>query len=163
MFTSASRASGLAWDLGSLIAFRALQGGGGGMLTPVGTAMLFRAFPPHERAKAASILMIPMVVGPASGPVLGGYLVEFHTWRLIFLINIPIGVLGLIFAGLFLKEERQEAPGRLDLPGFVLAGVGLATLLYALAQAGQHGIGDAQVLAFGGIRLMTLTLFPVVD
>ena len=163
VFTSASLASGLAWSLESLIAFRVLQGVGGGMLTPVGTAMLFRAFPPHERAKAASILMIPMVVGPASGPVLGGYLVEFHSWRWIFLINIPVGVLGLIFAGLFLKEERQDAPGRLDLPGLVLAGVGLAALLYALAQAGQNGIGDSQVLAIGGAGLATLAIFTAVE
>jgi len=157
IFTSASLACGLAWNLESLIAFRVLQGVGGGMLTPVGTAMLFRAFPPHERAKAASILMIPMVVGPASGPVLGGYLVEFHSWRLIFLINIPIGILGLIFAGLFLKEERQDAPGRLDAPGL------LATLIYGLAQAGQNGIGDPQVLLFGGFGLATLVVFTLVE
>ena len=140
-----------------------LQGVGGGMLTPVGTAMLFRAFPPHERAKAASILMIPMVVAPASGPVLGGYLVEFHTWRLIFLINIPVGLLGLIFAGLFLKEERQDAPGRLDMPGLLLAGVGLAALIYALAEAGQNGIDNARVLVIGGFSLASLTVFTVVE
>lgn len=133
------------------------------MLTPVGTAMLFRAFPPHERAKAASILMIPMVVAPASGPVLGGYLVEFHTWRLIFLINIPVGLLGLIFAGLFLKEERQDAPGRLDMPGLLLAGVGLAALIYALAEAGQNGIDNARVLVIGGFSLASLTVFTVVE
>ncbi len=163
LFTGASLACGLAWNIESLIAFRVLQGVGGGMLTPVGTAMLFRAFPPHERAKAASILMIPMVVAPASGPVLGGYLVEYHTWRLIFLINIPVGVLGLIFAGLFLKEERQDAPGRLDLPGLLLAGAGLAALLYALAEAGQNGIDDPQVLVIGGIGLVVLAVFTVVE
>jgi EmrB/QacA subfamily drug resistance transporter len=163
VFTSSSLACGLAWNLESLIAFRVLQGVGGGMLTPVGTAMLFRAFPPHERAKASSILMIPMVFAPASGPVLGGYLVEYHSWRLIFLINIPVGVLGLIFAGLFLREERQVAPGRLDLPGLVLAGAGLATLLYALAEAGHKGIDDAQVLSFGGAGLATLAVFTVVE
>ncbi len=163
IFTGASLACGLAWSLESLIAFRVLQGVGGGMLTPVGTAMLCRAFPPNERARAASILMIPMVVAPASGPLIGGYLVEFHTWRLIFLINIPIGLAGLIFAGLFLREERQEAPGRLDLPGFLLGGVGLAALLYALAEAGQKGIGDPQVLAIGGFGLATLAVFAVVE
>ena len=104
MFTSASLACGLSWSIESLIAFRVMQGVGGGILTPVGTAMLFRAFPPHERAKGAAILMIPMVFAPASGPVLGGYLVEFHDWRWIFFINIPVGVLGLVFAGMFLRE-----------------------------------------------------------
>ena len=81
VFTAASFLCGLSWNIESLIAFRILQGIGGGMLTPVGTAMLFRAFPPHERAKGAAVLTIPMVVAPASGPVLGGYLVEFHDWR----------------------------------------------------------------------------------
>ena len=106
IFTSGSLLCALAWNIESLIAFRVLQGAGGGILTPVGTAMLFRAFPPEERAKGAAILMVPMVVAPASGPVLGGYLVEYHDWRWIFLINIPVGLLGLVFAGLFLREEK---------------------------------------------------------
>jgi EmrB/QacA subfamily drug resistance transporter len=163
LFTSASLACGLAWSLESLIAFRVLQGVGGGMLTPVGTAMLYRAFPPHERAKASSILMIPMVVAPASGPVLGGYLAEYHTWRMIFLINIPVGLLGLAFAGLFLKEEKQAAPGRLDIPGLTLAGVGLASLMYGLAEAGHKGLDDPSVMIFGGIGLAVLAAFLVVE
>src|SRR3990170_3667453 len=125
LFTSASLLCGLAWNIESLVAFRVLQGVGGGILTPVGTAMLFRAFPPEERAKGAAVLMIPMVVAPASGPVLGGYLVEYQDWRWIFLINIPVGVLGLLFAGFFLKEDRQPHPGRVDVPGFILASSGL--------------------------------------
>src|SRR3990172_3015645 len=117
LFTGASFLCGLAWNIESLIGFRVLQGVGGGMLTPVGTSMLFRAFPPHERAKGAAILMIPMVVAPASGPVLGGYLVQYQDLRWIFFINIPIGVLGLLFAGAFLREERQANTGRPGLPG----------------------------------------------
>jgi EmrB/QacA subfamily drug resistance transporter len=163
LFTSASFACGMAWNLESLIAFRALQGVGGGILTPVGTAMLFRAFPPHERAMASSILMIPMVVGPASGPVLGGYLVEYHDWRFIFLINIPIGILGLIFAGLFLKEDKQDAPGKLDVPGLLLAASGLGTLMYALAEAGHKGIDDPQVMMFGGVGVLLLAVFLAVE
>ncbi|MEX0682971.1 MAG: MDR family MFS transporter [Dehalococcoidia bacterium] len=163
LFTLASFACGMAWNLESLIAFRVLQGVGGGMLTPVGTAMLFRAFPPHERAKGAAILMIPMVVAPASGPVIGGYLVEYHTWRLIFLINIPVGLLGLLFAGLFLHEEKQEAPGRLDLPGLGLAAVGLGALMYALAEAGRKGIDDPSVMLLGGMGLAVIGLFVVVE
>lgn len=129
LFTSASMLCGLAWNVESLIAFRVLQGVGGGMLTPVGTAMLFRAFPPHERAKGAAVLVIPMVVAPASGPIVGGYLVEYQDWRWIFMINVPVGVLGLVFAGLFLREERQAAAGRIDIPGFVLASAGLAFVI----------------------------------
>ncbi|MEO8456461.1 MAG: MDR family MFS transporter, partial [Chloroflexota bacterium] len=163
LFTAASLGCGLSWSLESLIAFRVLQGVGGGMLTPVGTAMLFRAFPPHERAKASSILMIPMVVAPASGPVLGGYLVEYVDWRWIFLINIPVGVLGFIFAGLFLKEEKQSAPGRLDVPGLLLAAAGFASLMYALAEAGSNGFGSAKVLGFGAAGAALIIAFTIVE
>jgi EmrB/QacA subfamily drug resistance transporter len=159
IFTGSSLLCGLAWNIESLIAFRVLQGAGGGILTPVGTAMLFRAFPPEERAKGAAILMIPMVVAPASGPVLGGYLVEYHDWRWIFFINIPVGILGLIFAALYLKEEKQQNTGRLDVPGFVLGAAGLAAVIYALAEAGIHGFGDPQVLAIGALGLGILALF----
>lgn len=163
LFTSASLACGLAWNIESLIAFRVLQGIGGGMLTPVGTAMLFRAFPPHERAKGAAILMIPMVVAPASGPVLGGYLVEYQDWRWIFLINIPVGMLGFIFAGMFLKEEKQSTAGSLDLPGLALAGIGLGSLMYGLAEAGDRGLDDPRVLMFGAIGLVVLAVFAIVE
>ncbi len=163
LFTTGSLLCGLAWNIESLIGFRVLQGVGGGILTPVGTAMLFRAFPPEERAKGAAILMIPMVVAPASGPVLGGYLVEFHDWRWIFLINIPVGVLGLAFAALFLREEKQPNPGRVDIPGFVLAAVGLAAVMYALAQAGIRGFDDSRVLTFGLPGLVVLAAFAFVE
>jgi EmrB/QacA subfamily drug resistance transporter len=163
LFTAASLACGFSNSIEMLIAFRLLQGVGGGILTPVGTAMLFRAFPPHERAKGAAILMIPMVVAPASGPVLGGYLVEYQSWEWIFWINIPVGVLGFIFAGLFLREEKQPDPGRLDVPGLLLAGAGLASLLYGLAEAGDKGFGDTQVLGFGAAGLALLALFTLVE
>jgi EmrB/QacA subfamily drug resistance transporter len=163
IFTSASFMCGMAQSIEQLIAARVLQGAGGGMLTPVGTAMLFRAFPPYERAKAAAILMIPMVVAPASGPVIGGYLVEYWDWRWIFFINIPVGVTGLIFAGLFLREEKQPNPGRLDLPGLVLASIGLASLMYGLAEAGERGLDDTRVLGFGALGLAILGVFTLVE
>src|SRR6266498_3654695 len=132
LFTSASLLCGLAWSIESLIAFRVLQGIGGGMLTPVGTAMLFRAFPPQERARASAILVLPAVLAPATGPVLGGYLVEYYSWHWIFLVNLPIGLVGLVIAALYLREQREAAPGRLDLPGFFLSAPSLALLVYAL-------------------------------
>ncbi len=160
VFTISSLMCGLAWNVGALISFRLLQGVGGGMLTPVGTAMLFRAFPPVERAKASALLTIPAVVAPASGPVLGGYLVEYQSWHWIFLINVPIGVVGLIVAALFLKEEKQPATGRFDVAGFLLSGFGLASVVYALAEAGQRGFDDGRVMAFGmgGIALLALVV-----
>ena len=163
LFTLSSFLCSMAWNIESLIAFRALQGVGGGMVTPVGTAMLFRAFPPAERAQAGALLTIPLVVAPASGPVVGGYLVEFQSWHWIFWINVPIGILGLLFAAIFLREEKQEHAGRLDVPGFILSGAGLAALLYALAEAGSRGFADGRVLLFGLTGLALMFSFAFVE
>jgi len=163
MFTLGSALCVFSWSIHALIAFRVFQGVGGGMLTPVGMAMLFRAFPPSERAQAGAVLAIPMVVAPASGPVLGGYLVEYQSWHWIFAINIPIGIASLLVAGLLLREERQENPGRLDMPGFVLASAGLATLMYALAEAGTRGLDDARVLSVASVGVAILSVFAIVE
>jgi EmrB/QacA subfamily drug resistance transporter len=163
LFVLGSLLCGFARSIEVLIAFRVLQGVGGGLLTPVGIAMLMRAFPPAERAQAAALIAIPTVVAPASGPVLGGYLVEYQSWHWIFYINVPIGIAGLIAAALFLREEKQANPGRLDVPGFLLSASGLACVMYALAEAGPRGFDDARVLLFGLLGLALLTAFTIVE
>ncbi len=163
VFTLGSLLCALSWNIGALISFRIMQGVGGGMLTPVGTAMLFRAFPPSERAKASAMLAIPAVVAPASGPVLGGYLVEYQSWHWIFLINVPIGLAGLLVAALVLRESKEESAGRLDMPGFILGSSGLASVVYALAEAGTHGFDNGRVLAFGLGGLALLGAFTLVE
>jgi EmrB/QacA subfamily drug resistance transporter len=163
LFTLGSALCVFSWNIHALIAFRVFQGVGGGMLTPVGMAMLLRAFPPSERAQAGAVLAIPMVVAPASGPVLGGYLVEYQSWHWIFAINIPIGIVALLVSGLLLREERQKNPGRLDMPGFVLASAGLAALMYALAEAGTRGLGDTRVLLVGLAGVAVLGVFAIVE
>src|SRR5271157_5860467 len=125
VFTAASALCGLASSLGELVAFRVLQGAGGGMLAPVGMAMLFRAFPPEERVRAASVLTIPTIVAPALGPVLGGLLVTELSWRWVFFVNLPIGIAAVVFGVLFLKHSAEGQPGRFDVAGFLLAGLGL--------------------------------------
>ncbi|MDH4148523.1 MAG: MFS transporter, partial [Acidimicrobiia bacterium] len=105
MFTFASALCGLAWNIQSLIAFRVLQGVGGGMLTPVGTAMLFRAYPPAERPRASSLLAMVTVLAPAVGPLIGGALVENASWRWIFYVNLPIGALGVWFSLRYLRNH----------------------------------------------------------
>lgn len=139
VFTAASVLCGLAGAMWMLIGARVLQGIGGGMLAPVGQAMLFRAFPAHERAKASAVLAVPVTIAPTLGPLLGGLLVEYAGWRWIFFINVPVGLIALLFTVLFLEEEQRTRAGRFDLPGFVLAGAGLATLLVGLEQGAQHG------------------------
>jgi EmrB/QacA subfamily drug resistance transporter len=148
-FTVASALCGLAWDEHSLIAFRVLQGVGGGMLAPVGTAMLFRAYPPWDRAKASAILAIPTILAPAMGPVLGGFLVTHASWRWIFLVNVPVGIVGFVFAARALEEHTEPNPGRFDMKGFVLSGSGLALLLFALARGPSQGWASLDVLLPG--------------
>jgi EmrB/QacA subfamily drug resistance transporter len=138
-FTAASALCGQAHSIGELIAFRVLQGVGGGMLTPVGTAMLFRAFPPSERAKASTVLMLPAVLAPALGPVVGGWLVTDVSWRWIFYVNLPIGLFGFVFGLLFLKENREPTAGGFDLAGFLLSGGGLALVLFSLSEGPRRG------------------------
>lgn len=163
MFTAGSALCGEAQSISQLIAFRVIQGVGGGMLTPVGTAMLFRAFPPQERAKASAVLTVPVAVAPALGPIVGGLLVDHASWRWIFRVNIPIGIIGLILAVVFLKEHTEPNAGRFDFAGFVLGGAGLPLVLYALSVAPNDGWTDSTVLLTGLGGLVLLAALVVVE
>ncbi len=163
VFTLGSFLCGIVNGLGLLIACRVLQGIGGGLLTPVGAAMVFRAFPLAERARVSALVTIPAVVAPALGPVVGGFLVQYWTWHAIFLINVPIGLVGLVVAIIGLREYRVAGTASLDIPGFGLAAVGLASLVYALGEVGSRGIGDTRVLAFGLVGIAALVGFVLVE
>lgn len=156
VFTLASAMCGLATSLGELVVFRVIQGVGGGMLTPVGMAMLYRTFPPSERVRLAGILMVPTALAPALGPVIGGLLVTDLTWRWVFFVNLPIGTAALIFGALFVSEQRESAPGRFDLTGFVLAGAGLGALMYGVSEGPAQGWGSITVIAMmaAGVTLL---------
>jgi EmrB/QacA subfamily drug resistance transporter len=149
LFVGGSMACGAAQTIGQLIAFRVLQGVGGGMLTPIGVAMLFRAFPPIERARAATIVMIPTLVAPALGPVLGGLITDTIGWRWIFYVNVPFGALALAFGLLYLREHTEPTAGRFDVAGFVLSGFGLASIAYAINEGPYIGWTDPWVIALG--------------
>ena len=105
IFTLASMACGLANSLDQLVTARIVQGLGAGLITPVGSAMLYRAYPLHERAKAANTVLSVAVIAPAIGPTIGGLLIETVSWRAIFFINVPIGVLAFILGFLWLFED----------------------------------------------------------
>jgi EmrB/QacA subfamily drug resistance transporter len=163
MFTGASALCGQASGLGELVVFRVLQGVGGGMLVPVGTAMLFRAFPPIERAKASTVLIIPTVLAPALGPVLGGWLVTDVSWRWIFYVNLPVGVVAFAIGFLFLREEREGSAGRFDVLGFLLSGAGLALVLFALSQGPEKGWRSPEVLGAGAIGVLSFVALVAVE
>lgn len=139
VFTGASALCGLATSLGELVVFRVIQGVGGGMLTPVGMAMLYRTFPPAERVRVAGLLMIPTALAPALGPVVGGLLVTDLSWRWVFYVNLPIGVAALLFGLVFVVEQREAVPGRFDRYGFLLAGAGLGALMYGVSEGPSKG------------------------
>lgn len=163
MFTIGSAFCGLAWNIQSLILFRVLQGIGGGMMTPVGTAMLFRAFPPHERTKASSVLAFPTALSPALGPVLGGFLVDYVGWRWIFWVNLPIGIAAFFFGLTFLREHKEENAGGFDFTGLFLSGIGLVLLLYSLSTGPTSGWTDPFVLFSGIIGIILLLVLAFVE
>jgi EmrB/QacA subfamily drug resistance transporter len=145
-FTMGSLLCSLSQSMGQLILFRVLQGVGGGMLTPVGIAMLYRAFPPAERAKAAMIVMIPALCAPAAGPVLGGLLVTHASWHWIFLINVPIGIVAFFFGWKNLRDHKEKSVGSFDLPGFLLSAGALSLIVFALSDGPEAGWASPPVL-----------------
>jgi EmrB/QacA subfamily drug resistance transporter len=172
LFTGASALCGVASSLPELVLFRILQGGAGGMLAPVGMAMLYRVFPPDERIRAAAILTVPTTFAPALGPVLGGLFVTELSWRWVFYVNVPIGVAAFTFGAVFLRQQPQAGAGRFDLKGFLLSGFGLGLLMYGVSEGPGLGWHDAQVLssiAAGAVLLAGMvfvelrTAAPIVD
>ncbi len=158
MFVLGSALCGWAWSIESLVFFRILQGVGGGMLTPVGTAMLYRAFTPSERARASAIMSIPTMFAPMLGPLFGGFLVDAVSWRWIFYVNVPVGVASFVFSWIALKEHREPGAGKFDPGGFIFSGVGVAGVLFALSRGPEDGWTSPVVLAsgFGGIACLAL-------
>lgn len=162
-FTTASALCGLAPSLNTLIFFRILQGLGGGALLPLGTAMLFTAFPPNERGLALSVFGIPSLVAPALGPTLGGFLVEYVDWRFIFYINLPIGIIGALIAGRNLRERKSATRAAFDLPGFILSTMGFGCVLYGLSNAATDGWTSGTVVGFLGFGVAALAAFALVE
>jgi EmrB/QacA subfamily drug resistance transporter len=163
IFVVGSAMCGAAQSLSQLIAFRFLQGVGGGMLTPVGVAMLFRAWPPAERAKASTIIMVPTLAAPALGPIIGGLLVTNFDWRWIFYINVPLGILAFAFGVATLRENTEPSAGRFDLPGFVFSALGLSLVVFALSEGPRSGWTSPTILTTGAIGLVSFVVLVVVE
>ncbi|MER5791435.1 DHA2 family efflux MFS transporter permease subunit [Streptomyces sp. NPDC001980] len=161
VFTAGSALCGTATSLGQLVVFRVVQGAGGGMLASVGMAMLLRTFAPHERVRASAVLSIANGLAPTMGPVLGGILVTQVSWRAIFYVNVPVGVLATAFGALFLRNRPARPAERFDLIGFLLAACGFGLLMYGVSVGPEQGWWTVPVvaaLACGAVLLTAMTV-----
>lgn len=163
IFSIARAACALANSVPELVAYRIVQGAGGGMMIPVGLTMLTRAYPPEQRARISRLIIIPTVIGPASGPVIGGLLIDSLSWRWIFLISLPLGIATFIFGWMFLKEHKEPRPGAFDLPGFVLSAGGLALILFSLSSGPERGWAHPVTLLTGISGAVAFTLLVFVE
>ncbi|MGA9275429.1 DHA2 family efflux MFS transporter permease subunit [Ilumatobacter sp.] len=161
LFTVSSAACALAPTLGVLVAARVVQGAGGGLMMPVAMAMIYLLFDPHERGKALGYFGIAVMAAPAIGPVLGGGVVSSVGWRWLFLINIPIGMIGIPVALRLLTDSGYRDRRRLDRVGLALSGVGLAVLLIGFSRGAFWGWSSPAVLAMLGGGALLLVLFTV--
>lgn len=157
IFIAASLLCTQAQTLSQLIGFRVLQGVGGGMLTPTGTTLLFRAFPPAERAKASAVLTIPTVLAPASGPVIGGFLTDKVGWRWIFGVNLPIGLLALFVAVVGLKADTPSERRPFDLPGFILSAIGFPAAVFALERGSDEGWLSGRIIGAALVAVVAIS------
>jgi EmrB/QacA subfamily drug resistance transporter len=163
MFTFGSLMCGLSPNLGSLIVARAIQGVGGGIALPLGTALLLQAFPVAEQGMALGIFGIAGLVAPAVGPILGGWLVDQNLWRVIFFINPPIGLVGVILGVRLLREYRNERKPVFDLAGVATEIVGFGAILYAASIAANQGWTAPNTLLWFGIGCLGLIVFGLVE
>jgi EmrB/QacA subfamily drug resistance transporter len=147
LFIAGSSLCGAAWSANSLIVFRVMQGIGGGMLLPVGQSILARAAGPQRMGRVMSVIGVPMVMGPIMGPVIGGLIVSNFSWRWIFYINVPIGIVTLIVSSRWLNDLDDRVKASFDTLGFCLLSPGLAALVYSLSEVGvTGGFTSAQVV-----------------
>src|SRR5947207_2338200 len=126
LFTGGSLLCGLAWNNPSLVAFRIIQGLGGGMMMPLGMTMIFKVVPPQQRNTMMGFFGLPLMLAPVLGPTLGGYLVEYVDWRMIFTFNVPIGMFGPFLGFTLMRESQVVRDLKFDLRGFVLSSVGFS-------------------------------------
>ena len=162
-FAAGSALCGLAWDLNSLVIFRIVQAIPGGILPVITLSILYRIVPREKLGAAMGLYGLGIVFAPAVGPTLGGYLVEYVDWRLIFYINVPVGILGAVAAALVLPRFPTVAGRRFDVLGFVTIASGLFAVLLALSEGESWGWASYRVLMLITYSALSLALFVVIE
>ena len=143
VFALGSIGCGLSNSLATLVVSRIVQGMGGAMMVPVGRLVLLKTVPRSELVRAMSYVSLPAMLGPVTGPPLGGFIATYGSWRWIFFINIPIGIIGLVLINLFIEDFRESGARPFDLRGFVLTGIGLAGLAFGFETIGRGAVPAA--------------------
>jgi EmrB/QacA subfamily drug resistance transporter len=171
LFTFGSFLCGISSNIHLLVACRVLQGCGGAMMVPVGRLTIVRTFAKSELIRAMSFVAIPALIGPMLGPVVGGLIVRYFHWRVIFFVNLPIGLIGLCLVYLWLPDYREKSDP-LDLVGLILFGSGIGLLSYVLEVFGEHTLSMREILGLSAISLVLLagygfhgakTMFPLLS
>lgn len=143
LFTAGSALCATAVSINELILFRVLQGLGGGMLMPIGMTIMTRAAGPARMGRLMAVLGVPMLLGPILGPIIGGWLIEVASWHWVFLINVPIGIIALIYAFFVLPKDAPEPSESFDWIGMVMMSPGLALFLYGVSSIPSKGTVDS--------------------
>jgi EmrB/QacA subfamily drug resistance transporter len=161
IFTLGSFLCGISSDIHLLVACRILQGYGGAMMVPVGRLTLVRTFAKSELLRIMSFISIPALVAPMLGPIAGGLIVGYLHWRVIFFLNIPIGLAGLILVYLHLPDYREEHTPPLDVVGLILFGSGVALLSYVLEVFGEHTLSAAEMTGLLALSIALLAAYGI--
>ncbi|GAA3388275.1 hypothetical protein GCM10020369_33800 [Cryptosporangium minutisporangium] len=160
LFMTGSALAGTAWSVESLIGFRIIQGLGGGMLLPLSMTILTKAAGPERIGRMMAVLGIAMGLGPILGPILGGWLVQDVSWRSIFYLNVPIGILTLLLGARVLPDDERRPAAKLDVLGLFLLPPGLVALIYGLAQVpSRSGVTHPEVYLPAGIGAVLVVAF----
>jgi DHA2 family multidrug resistance protein len=163
VFTVASALCGLAWDLPSLVVFRALQGLGGGAIIPTAQSILLARYPRSEHGMATALFGLGAVTGPLLGPTLGGYLIDWWSWKWCFLVNVPIGLVVALMALHFIGEpDFKPARDPVDVFGIVLLAIGMPSLQYVLEEGNREGWLESPTIAvLGAVAAICLVTFVI--
>jgi EmrB/QacA subfamily drug resistance transporter len=156
LFTLGSFLCGISSNIHLLVAFRILQGCGGAMMVPVGRLTIVRTFAKSEFVRAMSFVAIPGLIGPMLGPIAGGLIVAYLHWRMIFFVNLPIGLTGLYLVYRHLPDYREKKTSPLDIVGLILFGSGVALLSYVLEVFGEHTLSSREILGLLAIAIALL-------
>jgi len=156
LFTFGSLLCGISTSIHEMVTCRILQGMGGALMVPVGRLTIVRTFEKAELVRAMSFVSIPALVGPMLGPVAGGFIVGLLHWRVIFLVNLPIGLLGIYLVWRHLPDYRAEHVAKPDVAGLILFGSGVGLLSYVLEVFGEHSLGRRAILGMLAVSLVLL-------